>query len=255
MKKDLTFGSEMPTSTRSVPPPPEDLRNVDRLATLGLLAVSVVHELALLVDTAVTHNAVVASGELSRDEVQTQSRAVGQLLERMSGRVNRLLDFAHAAPPRRERADVAAIARRIAELFIPIATGRNVTLRMAPAATVAGDVDVVQIEQVVANLVLNAIQASPEGGAVTVSVRATEGESDQGVCIEVGDEGPGIAPEHRMHLFEPFFTTKARTEGTGLGLSVVDAIVRAHDGRIDVESGPETGTCFRVHLRATSGRE
>jgi signal transduction histidine kinase len=101
-----------------------------------------------------------------------------------------------------------------------------------------------KINQVLLNLLVNAIQACNRGGVVTASTR-----SDQtGVVIEVHDNGCGIAPEYRSRLFEPFFTTKPIGQGTGLGLSVSYGIVRDHGGVIEVESEPGQGSTFRVKL-------
>jgi two-component system, NtrC family, sensor kinase len=101
-----------------------------------------------------------------------------------------------------------------------------------------------QINQVVLNLVANAIDACPPGGRVTVRTRQSGG----GIAIVVADNGRGIAPEIRDRIFDPFFTTKPQGQGTGLGLSVSYGVVKAHGGRIEVESTVGEGTEFTVHL-------
>jgi len=104
----------------------------------------------------------------------------------------------------------------------------------------------VQINQVVMNLVVNAAHAfGAERGRITIS---TGSDGEEHVWIGVADNGCGIAPEIMSRIFDPFFTTKAVGKGTGLGLSVSYGIVQKHGGRIDVESEPGQGTCFRVHL-------
>jgi two-component system NtrC family sensor kinase len=102
------------------------------------------------------------------------------------------------------------------------------------------------VHQVMLNLATNAVHAMPRGGRLTIRV-AREGE---GVRIAVSDTGFGISAEDRAKLFEPFFTT--RPEGTGLGLSVSYGIVKAHGGRIDVESSPGHGAVFTVTLPGVS---
>jgi two-component system NtrC family sensor kinase len=104
-----------------------------------------------------------------------------------------------------------------------------------------------QIVQVLVNLLVNAGQASAEGGRVRVS---THREAD-GARVEIRDTGPGLSPEARRHLFEPFFTTRAHGTGMGLGLAVAHGIITAHGGRIDVDSQPGQGSCFTVHLPRT----
>ncbi|HSP89669.1 MAG TPA: ATP-binding protein, partial [Vicinamibacterales bacterium] len=101
-----------------------------------------------------------------------------------------------------------------------------------------------QIEQLFLNLVLNALQAMPKGGILTLKTKPAEGR----VIAEVRDTGVGIPDAIRDRIFDPFFTTRAVGEGTGLGLAVSDSIVRAHGGRMDVESRAGAGTAFRVSL-------
>ncbi len=105
-----------------------------------------------------------------------------------------------------------------------------------------------QMKQVFLNLIVNAAQAMPQGGVLTISLKA-DGQDVLGmpaVRLTVADTGTGIDPSHQFRIFDPFFTTKE--DGTGLGLAIVHAIVEAHHGRIDVESSPETGTCFTIVL-------
>lgn len=103
-----------------------------------------------------------------------------------------------------------------------------------------------ELNQVWTNLVDNAIDAAPSGGSVTVRSAA----SDDGVTVQIIDDGPGIPPEVQRHMFEPFFTTKDVGEGTGLGLDIVRRIVRGHGGEVHVEAVPGR-TCFEVRLPAT----
>jgi signal transduction histidine kinase len=105
---------------------------------------------------------------------------------------------------------------------------------------VTADAD--QIQQVLLNLIQNAVQATPRGGNVTLRARQAGG----GVEIEVEDTGSGIAPEHRAKIFDPFYTT--RPKGTGLGLFVAHGIVQRHRGAIEVESEVGKGTRFRIQL-------
>jgi signal transduction histidine kinase len=101
-----------------------------------------------------------------------------------------------------------------------------------------------QLQQVVLNLLLNALDAMEEGGCVTLALEPREG----GLALSVTDDGRGIPPEHQEHLFEPFFTTKPAGKGTGLGLYLTHSIVVAHKGTITVETQPGKGTCVKVCL-------
>jgi signal transduction histidine kinase len=106
-------------------------------------------------------------------------------------------------------------------------------------------VDANQLSQILMNLLLNAAEATPEGGRVTVSASAAL--SGEGVIIRVIDTGSGIPPEILAHVFEPFFTTK-RGKGTGLGLSISQAYVRSHNGEIEIQSTPQHGTTVTITL-------
>jgi two-component system NtrC family sensor kinase len=105
-----------------------------------------------------------------------------------------------------------------------------------------------QLQQVILNLLTNAMDATPAGGQVEVATRTVPGAGR--VVVEVRDSGPGIAGEHRKQIFEPFFSTKAPGRGTGLGLFISAQIVRDHRGVIEVESEPGRGSTFRVVLLA-----
>jgi signal transduction histidine kinase len=112
------------------------------------------------------------------------------------------------------------------------------------------------IEQALTNLVVNAIQAMPTGGTITVglSVAVVSPPADlaqaraEYVCLYVEDQGVGMSPEHLAHVFEPFFTTKDVGEGTGLGLSVAYGIARDHGGWIEAVSDPKKGSRFSIYL-------
>jgi signal transduction histidine kinase len=121
---------------------------------------------------------------------------------------------------------------------------------------VAGDAD--RLQQVLINLLLNAVQAMPDGGQLTVETKSVtrtrpglEGSAEQRfVTISVHDNGIGIPEDIREKIFDPFYTTKEGQGGTGLGLAVCSGIVKEHDGWIDVEANKRGGTVFHVYLPA-----
>jgi two-component system NtrC family sensor kinase len=115
-----------------------------------------------------------------------------------------------------------------------------------PGAAMMVSYDAVQIEQVLMNLVQNAIQAMPHGGTLYVSLS----QSDDAVAVAVKDTGIGIPAQNLNRIFDPFFTTKPPGEGTGLGLSTSYGIVARHGGRIDVASKVGEGTVFTIWLAA-----
>jgi signal transduction histidine kinase len=143
------------------------------------------------------------------------------------------------------------------DLLSAVGARRSVRFELdAPQEPTMAPVDEGQLQQALTNIVLNGVQAMPQGGRIRVriaSVWATppaevQQPSGEYRRIEVEDEGAGIAPETLAHIFEPFFTTKGVGEGTGLGLSVAHGIVADHGGWIEVESTLGRGTRFRIYL-------
>jgi signal transduction histidine kinase len=161
-----------------------------------------------------------------------------------------LEDFLQFARPREYVAravDVATVVNRVLDLLGAQADRRGVRLEraLAPVPAIAGDEE--RLRQVFVNLGLNALEAVKDGGVVRVSSRLADGpEANAAVEIVVDDDGPGVPQETRDRIFEPFFTTKAK--GSGLGLSIVHAIVTQHAGRLWVEESPEGGARFVVSL-------
>ena len=118
------------------------------------------------------------------------------------------------------------------------------------AATVNVQINLQELQQVLINLIVNAVQAMPDGGTLTLSTVDRDADADaRGALIRVRDTGSGIRAEDMARIFDPFFTTKKR-QGTGLGLSISHTLVERYGGRIEVDSRPGEGTCFTVSLLA-----
>jgi signal transduction histidine kinase len=160
--------------------------------------------------------------------------------------VSEFLSYARSREPDRREADLSALVRHVAVLLQPAAGRAGVTMDIAaePHARAVASVDRQQVEQVLFNLTLNAIEASPRGEQVTIAVRPVK----DAVTIEVLDRGPGVPPERLARIFEPFYTTKEK--GTGLGLAISQRIMKAHGGRIEVGPRPGGGTVVRFELPA-----
>jgi signal transduction histidine kinase len=159
--------------------------------------------------------------------------------------IARFSDFAKMPRPQTETMDLNALAAETMKLFeAQLATAR-VTLTLAlESGLPAIQADPGQLSRVLRNLVLNAIDAMPEGGALAVRTWRLE----HGVRLEVADTGQGLTPEECQRLFTPYYTSKQH--GTGLGLAIVQSVVSDHGGRISVESEPGRGTTFRIELAA-----
>ena len=225
----------------------QHLYQSEKLAALGVLAGGIAHELRN--PLAVSFSAAQFLQELPADPA-FQQECIGKILdgiERSSTIIENLLRFARpTARDQMEALDLVHVVRDTVTVLSPQARIQQVSLAEHDADTalpILGNVNLLQ--QVVMNLVLNAFQATPAGGAVDVSTRR---EGDQ-VVLNVRDTGSGISPAHLKRIFDPFFTTRAVGQGTGLGLSICHTIIKQHGGSIVVESSVEgQGTCFVVRL-------
>ncbi|HVZ31047.1 MAG TPA: ATP-binding protein, partial [Polyangiaceae bacterium] len=162
---------------------------------------------------------------------------------------SRLLALGRRAPLDKRVVDPNELVSRSVELLRRV-IGDQVQLVLALGTPIPSIcVDPSLIEQALINLVINARDAMPQGGTVTLTTRALERPEGTLVELEVRDDGPGMAPEVKSRIFEPFFTTKGE-RGTGLGLPTVLGTVEQHGGSVEVESERGKGACFRLHLPA-----
>jgi len=171
-------------------------------------------------------------------------------LDVAKGEINRLdyivtqfLGAIRPAPLQMKMESLNDVVEKTLELLRPEIENRGLTMKtkLARQLTVT-PIDATQLQQVLVNLVKNAMQAMTTGGTLTL----TTGEMSDGVWVSVADTGGGIAQEQINRIFEPFYTTKKK--GSGLGLMIVQRIVSAHNGRVEVESNVGRGTTFRVWL-------
>jgi PAS domain S-box-containing protein len=225
----------------------QHLYQSEKLAALGVLAGGIAHELRN--PLAVSFSAAQFLQELPADPA-FQQECIGKILdgiERSSAIIENLLRFARpTARDQMEALDLVHVVRDTVTVLSPQARLQKISLvehHADATLPISGNVNLLQ--QVVMNLVLNAFQATPAGGAVEVSTRR---EGDQ-VVLKVRDTGSGISPAHLKRIFDPFFTTRAVGQGTGLGLSICHTVIKQHGGSIVVESSVEgQGTCFVVRL-------
>jgi signal transduction histidine kinase len=220
------------------------VRRSERLAALGQLSAGLAHELRNPLGT------IRASAELLKKSVGTHDPVAAELagfiaseVDRTNSLVTRFLDFARPLALRTEPCELTEVVdRAVARLERDGQSGGVAVYKNYSPDIRPFPFDAELMERVFYNLLLNAAQASPPDGAITVKTRPTGGRIE----ISVIDRGSGIKPEHLESIFNPFFTTKP--EGVGLGLPIVSKIVDQHGGTMTVESEAGKGSVFRIYL-------
>ncbi len=230
----------------------EQLRHADRLATIGQLAAGVAHELNEPLGNILGFAQLARKSPDLPDQVAKDLKNIELASLHAREIIKKLMTFARQLPPRKLLVNLNDIVTDGLYFFDArcMKAGIHLVRRLAddlPKITV----DPGQINQVLVNLVVNAIQAMPNGGTLTVeTLRAGDG-----ICLAVEDTGTGMTEELTNQIFVPFFTTKDINEGTGLGLAVVHGIITSHLGRITVETKLGEGTRFLIHLPLTGLEE
>jgi two-component system, NtrC family, sensor kinase len=224
------------------------LRHAARLATVGQLAAGVAHELGTPLNVISGRAGLILTRLEQGHAAAADARIIREQAQRVSRIVRQLLDYARRREPARHSHDLGKLARATVALLQPQASERSVTLELAidEATPPRAMVDAGQIQQVLTNLVVNAVQASPVGSTVVVSIGP--GPAAESARVEVTDHGEGIGEADLERVFAPFFTTKQPGEGTGLGLAVALGIVQDHGGSISVQSTVGRGSRFTVEV-------
>src|SRR6202162_490120 len=235
------------------------IRRSDRLASLGTLSAGMAHEIKNPLVSIKTFAQLLPQRYQDSDFREAFSKLIGHEIERIDSLVKQLLRFARPAKPDLKTTHVHEVLEKSLQLIGHRLYDQDIKLARfleANVDTISADAD--QLEQVFLNFFINAMDAMKHGGELTVSTQTHtgeewvapiahgNGEACEVLRITIRDTGEGIESEHIQHLFDPFFTTK--DYGTGLGLSVVHAIIQEHGGQIEVESELEKGTAFHILL-------
>ncbi len=232
----------------------EQARKIDRLVSLGELSAYVAHEIRNPLTGIRTTVQFVGSKMRADDTRRADLEEVIAEIDRIEQIITSLLTFARPPASKPAPVQVADVVRRVLDNVDPQCTASSVVVEFAaaePIPLVLADEDLLM--QVFLNLVLNAVQAMPDGGSLAVTVIAKRTSRRRNMVeIAISDTGRGIPPENLQKIFAPFFTT--RRTGTGLGLAISQQIVRECGGLITAANRPQGGALFRVTLPGLSAR-
>ena len=222
------------------------LRRMERYAGLGSLATGLQHEIknplsALSLHVQLLDEALM--GQTTSEDVNEMLGVIHTEIIRLTAVLEGFRDYASMSEPGRTDVDLGTLIKKLARFIRPQAEQQHVKVEVNLAEENLPTIkaDSVHMDQVLLNLALNALQAMPEGGILSIGLQQ-EGEW---LRIKVSDSGKGIPAEYRDRIFDPYFTT--RNDGTGMGLALCEKIVRQHDGTIDLKTGAG-GTAFSVLL-------
>ncbi len=240
------------------------LLRAEKMEAVGRLAGGIAHDFNNLLTVIMGHSEVLQRSFAASDPRIERTTEISSTCERAADLTRQLLSFAKnqpTAPQVRDAIDLVAGMVRLLRRLV----GEDVTLQLTPTSgPMFVDIDPSQFEQVMANLVVNARDALPAGGTVTVGLSSVIVDDDQArrlgsaagsfVQLTIRDTGVGMDESTQARVFDPFFTTKAPGRGTGLGLATCHGIVSAAGGHILLDSAPGRGTTFRVRLPEATGQ-
>lgn len=239
----------------------QQLNQSQKMEAIGQLAGGVAHDFNNLLTSIYGRVDMLQDQIGGNQEAQESLRCVRETAEQAAGVTRALLTFSHRLESRKQVVDVQlAVDKSVRLLRRLIPTMIEVKTECVPLNQLFAKLDETQFQQVIINLALNARDAMPGGGELTIAVRYLNSEDAPTslmeehphgiVAVEVSDSGTGLTPEVRERMFEPFFTTKSRGSGTGLGLAIVHGVVKEHGGAVHVDSTLGEGASFTVVLSA-----
>ena len=238
-----------PSVLRELKTTQEGLIQAEKLTSLGQLAASIAHEVnnplaGVLVYTQLLAKKI-AGDKLSKETALNYLSKMSSELTRSTRLIQNLLNFARQSPPSLRSVNINDVVDKALDLATHSAELQDIEIIKELSYSlpnIMADFD--QLQQVFTNLILNAVQAMPEGGKLTLRTSSSDG----GLKLEVQDSGYGISQENMRRLFTPFFTTKGKGKGVGLGLAISHGIIQRHHGGIEVQSKEGEGSTFTICL-------
>lgn len=223
------------------------LERRNRLAALGEMAAGMAHEIRNPLGGIQLYASMLARDLEDREDSLALVHKMKRGVKRLEEIVSQVLSFSREIRPNSLDTDLVALIHQTIELASPQMQNRSVRAVYEGPAMLVAQIDPTLLGQAMLNLMLNAVDAAPEAGIVTIRCCCAEaGDDVRQFRLQICDNGPGIAPELLDRIFNPFFTTK--DTGTGLGLAIVHRIVEAHDGTIMVSNLAPRGARFEIRI-------
>jgi len=226
----------------------EQLVRTAKLASLGQLSANIAHEIRNPLTSIKMRLYSLKEESKNNSTVSEDLSVIDEEISRMEGTVNNFLDFARPPELNLESADIARILEATINLLTPKARAQMIVIqKQLSELPLVIKIDKEQIRQVFLNIMLNAIEAMPQGGTLKIAVaKVDDKKSNKALEIKISDTGTGITTDIKHKVTEPFFTTKA--EGTGLGLFIASRIVKMHKGNLDIDSYSGKGTTVILRI-------
>ena len=238
----------------------QELFQAQKLESVGTLAAGIAHDFNNILGIILGYSDMMKLGGADPAIIKNATGVIAEAVERGAGLVRQILTFARQTDALMGPLSLNILIKEIAKMFgetfpktivVDVDVDQNLPLILADAA---------QMHQLLLNLSVNARDAMPDGGRLTIGTEVVDGKNigdpflaatgQPYVHLWISDTGTGMSPEVVSHMFEPFFTTKPKGKGTGLGLSVAYGVVTKHQGQIRIESVPGAGTTFHIYLPA-----
>jgi len=220
------------------------LQRANKLATLGEVAASIAHEIRNPLAIVLGSLQILPRRMDDRNFIYSFLRVTTQELVRVNNSIESLLDFARLSQPCFSNVDINALLENTLEFFGVAIENQKIKIEKDFSPLPPVEADEKQMRQALMNIVLNALQAMPDGGKLRVATRYQRG--NKFIQLMIADTGCGIMPEDRPHVFDAFYSTKKK--GTGLGLALVHRVIDEHRGIIEFKSEVNRGTAFYLHL-------
>ncbi len=227
------------------------MQQTEKLTGIGQLAAGIAHQLNTPL-ASIRLSAQMLEDAVDNNESLHDVKKIVRQTEYCSKIINKLLEFSRPPGAEKRWIRLRLLINDVEKLLEKVLSNKDITIKKE--FTLKNDKILAnknQIEQVVFNLISNAVDAMPNGGVVVIAVEVSD---DNKICVKISDTGPGIDDEHLHKIFDPFFTTKKIGQGTGLGLSICYGLVEENEGTIDVESAPGKGATFTIKFPLTNDK-